>query len=90
MQNTVPGDTSALKPHGVRIGTPAMTTRGMDPDGFQQVAEILVDVIESTQDGTWDVNVVDESKGVLGVPVEKVNEIKERVKKLVDGLEYVC
>merc|ERR1719437_87386 len=27
-RNTVPGDASALSPGGVRIGTPAMTTRG--------------------------------------------------------------
>lgn len=27
LQNTVPGDKSALQPHGLRVGAPAMTSR---------------------------------------------------------------
>lgn len=40
-KNTIPGDKSALFPSGLRVGTPAMTTRGFGPSEFAQVASYL-------------------------------------------------
>lgn len=40
-KNSVPGDKSALSPGGIRIGTPAMTSRGMDCDDFKHVAMLI-------------------------------------------------
>merc|ERR1719393_516341 len=40
-RNAVHGDASALSPGGVRIGTPAMTTRGCTAEDFKKVAEFL-------------------------------------------------
>lgn len=40
-KNTVPGDKSAMKPGGLRMGSPAMTTRGLLPEDFTRVAEIV-------------------------------------------------
>ncbi len=40
-KNTVPGDKSALVPGGLRIGTPAMTTRGFKEAEFARVVDIL-------------------------------------------------
>ncbi|KAK3942926.1 mitochondrial putative serine hydroxymethyltransferase [Diplogelasinospora grovesii] len=40
-KNTVPGDRSALMPGGLRMGTPAMTTRGFSEDDFARVADIV-------------------------------------------------
>ncbi|KAI6378712.1 Cytochrome B translational activator protein cbs2 [Pyricularia grisea] len=40
-KNTVPGDKSALTPGGLRMGTPAMTTRGFGEDDFVRVADIV-------------------------------------------------
>ena len=40
-KNTVPGDKSAMKPGGLRMGSPAMTTRGFQPADFSRVAEIV-------------------------------------------------
>ncbi|KAI5921020.1 serine hydroxymethyltransferase [Camillea tinctor] len=40
-KNTVPGDKSAMVPGGLRIGTPAMTTRGFTEDDFIRVADII-------------------------------------------------
>ena len=40
-KNTVPGDTSALNPGGIRMGTPALTTRGFKEDDFAKVAQFF-------------------------------------------------
>jgi len=40
-RNAVHGDVSALSPGGVRIGSPAMTTRGCTIGDFQRIAEFL-------------------------------------------------
>ncbi|KAF3063946.1 putative serine hydroxymethyltransferase, mitochondrial [Daldinia childiae] len=40
-KNTVPGDKSAMIPGGLRIGTPAMTTRGFVESDFVRVADII-------------------------------------------------
>ncbi|EFX00920.1 serine hydroxymethyltransferase [Grosmannia clavigera kw1407] len=37
-KNSVPGDRSALTPGGIRIGTPAMTSRGFGKADFERVA----------------------------------------------------
>lgn len=40
-KNTVPTDKSAMFPSGLRIGTPAMTTRGFQEKDFAKVAEYI-------------------------------------------------
>ncbi|XP_041786855.1 serine hydroxymethyltransferase isoform X2 [Anopheles merus] len=40
-KNTVPGDKSALNPSGIRLGTPALTTRGLLEKDMQQVVEFI-------------------------------------------------
>eukprot|EP00933_Yihiella_yeosuensis_P025772 TRINITY_DN199_c0_g1_i4.p1 TRINITY_DN199_c0_g1~~TRINITY_DN199_c0_g1_i4.p1 ORF type:complete len:819 (-),score=253.25 TRINITY_DN199_c0_g1_i4:361-2817(-) len=40
-RNCVHGDVSALSPGGVRIGAPAMTTRGCTVEDFKKIAEYL-------------------------------------------------
>ena len=49
-KNTVPGDVSAMVPGGLRIGTPALTTRGFTEPDFEQVAEFIVRGIKIAQD----------------------------------------
>ncbi|KAI9676487.1 MAG: glycine hydroxymethyltransferase shm1 [Caeruleum heppii] len=48
-KNTVPGDRSAMKPGGLRMGSPAMTTRGFQPEDFTRVAEIVDRAVTITQ-----------------------------------------
>ena len=40
-KNTVPGDKSAFIPGGIRVGTPALTSRGFEEAHFEQVAEFI-------------------------------------------------
>ena len=40
-KNTVPGDTSALTPGGIRMGTPALTSRGFVEEDFAKVAHFF-------------------------------------------------
>lgn len=45
-KNTIPYDTgSPFKPSGLRVGTPAMTTRGFKEKDFEKIAEFIDDVI---------------------------------------------
>ena len=45
-KNTVLGDKSALTPGGVRIGAPALTTRGLKEAEFRQVADFLHEAVK--------------------------------------------
>lgn len=40
-KNTVPGDKSAMTPGGIRMGSPAMTTRGLVEADFETVASFV-------------------------------------------------
>eukprot|EP00455_Lapot_gusevi_P039181 TRINITY_DN438_c0_g1_i1.p1 TRINITY_DN438_c0_g1~~TRINITY_DN438_c0_g1_i1.p1 ORF type:complete len:486 (-),score=187.44 TRINITY_DN438_c0_g1_i1:100-1557(-) len=45
-KNTVPGDKSAMVPGGIRIGSPAMTSRGLLEKDFEQIGEFLHETIQ--------------------------------------------
>uniref|UniRef100_A0A671RWF6 Serine hydroxymethyltransferase n=1 Tax=Sinocyclocheilus anshuiensis TaxID=1608454 RepID=A0A671RWF6_9TELE len=47
-KNTCPGDKSALRPSGLRLGSPALTSRGLLEDDFRKVAEFIHRGIELT------------------------------------------
>ena len=52
-RNSVPQDPNgAWYTSGVRIGTPALTTRGFGHHEFDKVAELMVEVLSNTQPGT--------------------------------------
>jgi len=49
-KNAVYGDTSALAPGGIRLGTAALTTRGFTEKDFEKVAELLDRVVKISVD----------------------------------------
>ena len=52
-RNSVPTDPNgAWYTSGIRLGTPALTTRGFGHDEFDKVAELIVEVLSNTQPGT--------------------------------------
>jgi len=51
-RNSVPADPNgAWYTSGVRLGTPALTTRGFGHDEFDRVAELMIDVLKNTTPG---------------------------------------
>jgi len=49
-KNTIPGDKSALNPNGLRVGTPAMTSRGLSEQDFSKVGEFLSKAVNIAAD----------------------------------------
>ncbi|KAG5500567.1 hypothetical protein JKF63_03662 [Porcisia hertigi] len=49
-KNTIVGDKSAHTPYGVRLGTPALTTRGFQEEDFKQVAQFLIRAVCLSKD----------------------------------------
>merc|ERR1711981_951548 len=47
-KNTVPGDKSAISPSGLRVGTPAMTSRGLVEEDFAQVGRYISEAVKIT------------------------------------------
>jgi glycine hydroxymethyltransferase len=52
-RNSVPNDPNgAWYTSGIRLGTPALTTRGFGHDEFDTVADLIVTVLQNTEAGT--------------------------------------
>ena len=47
-KNTIPGDTeSPVRTSGIRLGSPAMTTRGLKEDDFARIGEIIASALKN-------------------------------------------
>lgn len=68
-KNTVPGDKSAITPGGIRMGTPALTTRGFVEQDMKDVAEFFhrgVDLALEIQSRVSGKNTVKTFRSCLG------------------------
>ena len=89
-RNSVPGDKSALSPGGCRVGTPAMTTRGMKEADFVQVAGFLdrcSKLAVAIQDKHGK-KLVDFEKNIEGFP--GVKELRAEVEAVGRSLPFAC
>lgn len=49
-KNTIVGDKSAQAPYGIRLGTPALTTRGFQEEDFTKVAHFLIRSVQLSKE----------------------------------------
>ena len=64
-KNTVPGETrSPFVTSGVRIGSPALTARGMKEKEFEIIAHKIADVLDNINDEALHVKIKDEMKAL--------------------------
>lgn len=86
-KNTVPGDKSAMKPGGVRMGTPAMTTRGFTSPDFKRVADIVHRAVNITK--MLDGKAVEAAEKTGRKNPQSVNAFREYVKEGEECVEIV-
>merc|ERR1719461_1321679 len=77
-KNTIPGDKSAMNPNGLRVGTPAMTSRGLVEADFARVGELIGDAVDvaaeiQKQSGP---KLVDFRRVMNETPPAKLSELK--------------
>jgi glycine hydroxymethyltransferase len=83
-KNSIPGDKSALTPCGLRIGTPAMTSRGFGVADFEKVADYINESIKICKDVQAalpkDANKLKDFKvKVASGEVPRINELKKEI-----------
>jgi glycine hydroxymethyltransferase len=83
-KNTIIGDKNALKPGGVRLGTPAITTRGMNEKDMQYIAKYLTRFAKIAQE-----HVVDHKKTLLKTFLPALRE-DQRITDLSNEVKEFC
>jgi glycine hydroxymethyltransferase len=65
-KNTIPGDTRPpAQASGIRLGTPAVTTRGFGPEECRVVAGYIADILEAPDDETLQARIADEVREMM-------------------------
>lgn len=90
-KNSVYGDSSALNPGGIRIGTSALTTRGLVDTDFEKVGEIIDKVIllcQKTQEISG--KKIKDFKEVLHRDFQdELNDIRNEVNTMMDTFGFM-
>ncbi|KAI2471568.1 serine hydroxymethyltransferase [Annulohypoxylon bovei var. microspora] len=83
-KNATPGDKSALTPFGIRIGTPAMTSRGFGEQDFERVAGYIDESIKIAKEIQTslpkEANKLKDFRAKLAVgDVARIHELKKEI-----------
>merc|ERR1719476_352564 len=90
-KNTIPGDKSAMNPNGLRVGTPAMTSRGLVEEDFVRVGEFIgeaVDIAADVQKQSGP-KLVDFRRVLKGSPPSRILDLKKEVEKFASQFPTV-
>src|SRR5439155_20228482 len=88
-RNTIPGDDSAARPSGIRLGTPWITQRGFREAEIERLAEIIATVLKSAKPFSYDgKGGKADARAKIGYPVllearRAVNELAQQA-----GIDY--
>jgi len=90
-KNTVPGDKSALNPSGLRVGAPAMTSRGAVEADFVKVGEFLSRAVEVTKEiqNASGKKIVDFKKVLSESPPASLKALKTDVEAFATSFEVI-
>jgi glycine hydroxymethyltransferase len=84
-KNTCPGDKSALVPGGLRLGTPALTSRNFTEEEFRQVARFIDEgVVIALKAKARAGKTLKKFKSLIETDEEIVSEIKELGDRVVE------
>jgi glycine hydroxymethyltransferase len=89
-KNTIPGDKSAMNPNGLRVGAPAMTSRGLVEEDFKKVGDFIgeaVDMAAEVQQQTGP-KLVDFKKALAEKP-PRLTALKKEVENFACRFETV-
>jgi glycine hydroxymethyltransferase len=90
-KNTIPGDKSAMNPNGLRVGTPAMTSRGLVEADFVKVGEFIgeaVDIAKEVQAQSGP-KLVDFKQVLRESPPGRLLALKSEVEAFAGGFDTV-
>ncbi len=84
-KNTLPGDTSAADAHGIRLGTPWITQRGMGKTEMELLAGIIARVLRGIRPFTYQGLISPLSRGKI--PLSVLEQAKRDVRALVSRVD---
>eukprot|EP00301_Raphidiophrys_heterophryoidea_P017298 c2717_g1_i1.p1 GENE.c2717_g1_i1~~c2717_g1_i1.p1 ORF type:complete len:511 (+),score=131.64 c2717_g1_i1:147-1535(+) len=90
-KNTVPGDKSALVPGGLRIGTPALTSRGFVEKDFEKVGELThrgIVIAQKLKD-KYGPKIRDFKAGVEADNVPEITQLRNEVEEFASSFPVV-
>ena len=89
-KNTVPGDVKAMVPGGIRMGTPALTSRGFTEGDFEKVAEFVDRAVQIAQKITAEAGPKRKDfMDKLDAGVPEIDQLKAEVEEFAAGFPTI-